>query len=285
MLKKVSLAILAAASVTGVAYANGGTLPPPHHTGACYVGASINGDFVRGAIDSSTLVSFADNGTSSAAGVDQSNDLSAQGVSGDLFVGYQAVFEDRYTLAAELFGSISSAKGSASQVGSAAVNGDVVVDNTVVIPKGTALAAVQSASYKLNNSVGISLLPGIKLTDSTTLYGRVGLVYSRFKFNENFGFGTVANATDVNTNDFGASWTRNRRGLQLGVGMETMVTNNVGIRGEYDWSRYGSSSKDINFGNVALLNSNTATVNPSQSIKIKPTVNQFKFGVTYHFYS
>src|SRR5262249_20316009 len=109
---------------------------------------------------------------------------------------------------------------------------------------------------------GIDLIPGVKVSDSSMLYGRVGWVRGKFRTSID-PFIVSAPANDqifVSTGNF--SRDKSSNGIQLGVGLETMVTNNVSLKVEYDWDRFSNSS----FGG-------------------HPTVNKALVGVTYHFFS
>ncbi len=78
------------------------------------------------------------------------------------------------------------------------------------------------------------------------LYGKVGYIRAKFEADAD-----------------GYSDDNSRNGLQLGLGMETMLTNNVSAKIEYDWNHY------------AKFNGGDA----------RPQVNSVKLGVAYHFMS
>lgn len=137
------------------------------------------------------------------------------GWDGELNTGIGWVFQDHYYLGAEIFGTINNAK-------------------------------IGSTKYKY--SYGIDLVPGVKISDSTMLYGKVGYIRGKFS----------------NITLTGGDKTLN--GLQLGLGMETMVTNNVSAKIEYDYNRFASQ----NFGAFGST---------------RPTVETVKLGVAYHFMS
>jgi len=142
-------------------------------------------------------------------------DVGDSGWDGHLYAGYGMTFQDHYYLGGEVFGAYSS--------------------NKVGVP---------GDDMRLKYSFGISLLPGVKLSDSTMLYTRIGWVNSKFE---------------------GPGFDRSRNGVQLGVGFETMVANNVSARLEYDWARYQRFSA-AGFGAGA-----------------RPEVNVVNLDVSYHF--
>ena len=73
-----------------------------------------------------------------------------------------------------------------------------------------------NTGLKTSYGMGASVLPGFMLNDSTLAYARVGVVRSHF--------------TD---SAFG-----NTNGAQFGLGMQTSVTQNLDVRGEYDFVAY-----------------------------------------------
>jgi opacity protein-like surface antigen len=67
------------------------------------------------------------------------------------------------------------------------------------------------------HSFGISIIPGVRLNESSMLYARIGGIDSHFTYNNN---------NDV--------------GLQVGLGLLTTVSMNWDIRGEYNYTTYRS---------------------------------------------
>jgi len=145
-------------------------------------------------------------------------DLGTVGWGGELNAGIGWVFQDHYYLGGEIFGTANNAS----------------------------IDVLGLAKLKYRYSYGIDLVPGVKISDSTMLYGKVGYVRGNFK-------GTATTT--------GSSSTTNFNGLQLGVGMETMVTNNVSAKIEYDYNRYSKKGGS------------------------RPQIDTVKLGVAYHFMS
>lgn len=98
---------------------------------------------------------------------------------------------------------------------------------------------------KTSYGYGASILPGIMLSDHTIAYARLGVVRSRF---------SKQNVT--------------RTGGQAGLGLQTCLTQNIDIRGEYDYVAY--KSVDGSF-----LNRN--------SWSLTPRSDQVTLGVVYKF--
>jgi opacity protein-like surface antigen len=259
MLKKVLLTNIMLAA-TGVAFANGGSFvpPAPNCVGAFYVGAAVSRDLAHFKTNDVFSVSSASVNNPflpiSPAALDFSRkfDWNANGYDGELFAGYGMVFNDHYTLAAEAFADLSSDKGTITETFRTPIFNSVFVG---------------SSNVRVKNSFGASILPGFKLSSSTNLFARVGWVDSRFQ--EQAGLriaGSNSLITPVNSGLLvQATQSTYKSGIQLGLGMETMVTQNVGIRGEYDWNRYGAIS--------------------GVKQDDKATIEQFKLAALYHFYS
>ncbi len=256
MFNKALIATAVLAASAGLAYANGGTYAPepvagPTHN--CYVGVAVSRDFAHFGFDTFGSV-VTNHYTGQTIVTSHQSDIGNDGWNGEINIGCGGTFQDHYYLAAEIFGDISNVKASTTLSG-------VAIDNF-----GNVDAVGLNGSLKLRYEYGITLVPGVKISDSTMLYAKVGFVRGKFRQNLNGFF--VANSSPVAVNvaalqfDRAVSNNKTSNGLQLGVGLETMVTNNVSAKIEYNWNRY----------------SNTFGVK-------HPTVNSAKLGVAYHFMS
>lgn len=87
---------------------------------------------------------------------------------------------------------------------------------------------------------GASILPGLMLCDQTLLFARLGVVNTHF-----------------------SKFDRNATGGEFGLGMQTSLTQNVDLRGEYDFSAYRSVSRD--------------------GLSTNPRSDQFTVGLVYKF--
>ena len=214
MFKKTLLASAVLAASTGVALANGGSYTPPKPQSAynVYVGAGVSRDAFN--YEEPIAKGYKD-------------DKGGKGWNGDLFAGVGYTFQHRYYIAGEIFGSLSNAK--------------------LAYYDKNAAGKFYKEELQAKHSYGISLIPGVKLSDSTMMYGRVGLNQTKFECKEK-----------------GTSESKNKSGLQLGLGVQTMVANNVSLRMEYDWNHFGDiKAKGIKADNL--------------------TTNQVKLQVAYHF--
>lgn len=88
---------------------------------------------------------------------------------------------------------------------------------------GEIFATAATGEFTSNNGIkttygyGASFIPGVMLSDHTLAFARAGLVRSRF---------SSASATQT--------------GGQVGLGLQTSLTQNVDLRGEYDFTAYRS---------------------------------------------
>ncbi len=165
-----------------------------------------------------------------------SNNTSVRGWDGDINVGYGRYW-DTFYLAGEVHGVISGADGSS---------------NISVVEDGERASA--NSNVKARGSWAVSILPGMKLNDSTLAYIRLGYIQTDFKAS---GSVTVDGATASASN---SKW---KGGFIGGVGMETWIADNVSLRGEYQYSAYSNFSNT--FG------------------KVKPSNSSFTLGLGYHF--
>lgn len=84
---------------------------------------------------------------------------------------------------------------------------------------GTLATAEFTNKGDMKTSYGyyVSVLPGLMLSDHTFGFGRVGYINSRFT--------NVGDSTN---------------GAQVGLGMQSSITQSIDIRGEYDYTAYSS---------------------------------------------
>lgn len=236
---KALTAALILASTTGMVFAKGykgdykgEACPPPQmlKTG-WYLGAQAGYDSyrVRENIVSTTL-GFAANPV-----------ISGNGWVGGLMLGYGMMMNDWFYLGGEVFGNFSG------------------VDQNMSATF-TGLGSLNT-SFQVDGSWGLGLLPGIKMTDSTLTYVRLGWNWANIKQTAsvvNAAGTTVASASKTNTSN----------GFVFGVGMETLIVDNWSLRGEFDHTWYS----DFN-----TLSTATSTVSTN------PSDNQYMLAVIYHF--
>ena len=153
-------------------------------------------------------------------------DLGDTDFAGTIYLGYGFDFDELFDidaledlyLALEVNATFSSIKADANL-------------QTSLEPVISTLTAV-SSSLELNNSYGVSLLPGFWVTEDVLVYLRGGVVWGHI---ESKIIGAISNDTKT-TNQFGG---------QFGGGLEYGVTENVNLRAEYIYTAYQSFDQKI----------------------------------------
>jgi outer membrane immunogenic protein len=195
-----------------------------------YVGAQVGYDNYSTRETTSVAPALSLGGT-----INGNPSVAANGWVGGLFLGYGMYFSNLYYLGLEVFGNGSGASESHNFTAS---NGDSY-----------------NNKFTVGGSYGISLLPGIKLSNATLGYIRLGYNRASMKGQE-----TSTPAGTGGTYDSKSQW---QGGFNYGLGMETYVYQNFSVRTEYTHTNYSSFS-------------NTYT-------KYSPSDNQFMLGLIYHF--
>jgi outer membrane immunogenic protein len=186
--------------------------------GAPYVGAGLG-------VNNSKFKLTEDNGNTL-------DGLGSRGGALNVFGGYGATVNQNIYLGGELFANASNTdvKGSANVVGT---------------------GASANLDLRTKYSYGVSFMPGWMATDHTMVFGRIGVVKTRFEYKETAtGFPSQTSRKNIT-------------GGQLGLGMQTDLTQNLAVRGEYVYTSYRSTTM---LGN-----------------KIKPSTDQFNLGLVYKF--
>lgn len=153
-----------------------------------------------------------------------------RGAIGNLFAGYGAIVSSNLYLGGEVFANLTNTESQES-------------------------SGPNKYTVKNKYGYGISFIPGVMLSDHTMLYGRLGVVRSRFESKA-----TTAAASSTAT--------KTLTGGQVGVGIQTSLTQNLDLRGEYDYTSYGSTK----FNNA-----------PTATMKIQPRADIFTVGLVYKF--
>lgn len=165
--------------------------------------------------------------------------LSATGVFGTLFAGAEKIY-NKYYFAAEVNANVSSVKYNE-------YNHEYVHFNFA------------NTTIKINNSYGISALPGYQFTPNTLFYGRLG--WTNSKFQENTNDPSLANLSS------------RHNGFRYGLGMKQAITDRIALR--MDYSRIGY--KHIQSSTVDV-SSNTI-----KSTELSPSQQLLEFGVVITF--
>jgi len=163
----------------------------------------------------------------------QNPQLSAVGGTGTLFGGYGRYFDEPLYIAAEIFYNVPSA--TTTQI----VNSDV-------------------ASYYLRtlvqNTYGLSFLPGLKLYNSTMIYLRLGYTRLQIKTYE------ASSALDINN-----AQQNGLNAIHYGLGLEVDIFRNFSLRGDYTYI-------------------NGRSITTATGTMVTPSDNQFLIGLNFHFF-
>jgi opacity protein-like surface antigen len=168
----------------------------------------------------------------------QIRDHVAHGAVGGVFLGYGKYFNIVY-LGGEAFGNVYSG-----------------TDKSYANQTQGGVNVISSSERQINQSYGLSAIPGIKLNKMTLLYGRLGYVRGNFTSN-------LSRSTSVTGSLPGVSSSANLNGIDFGIGIEVLLRENMSMRGEFKHSNY--------FGNVI--------VNPGANFS--PRDNMATLGLVY----
>jgi len=159
--------------------------------------------------------------------------VNATGWVGGMMLGYGMMWNSWFYTGAEIFANLNDAERYFSN---------------------TSGASTYTNKIKVKSTYGIGILPGIRLTDSTLTYVRIGWNSATFKTSETVT--SIAASTRNNTS----------HGMVVGIGMEIYTNENWSLRGEFDHTWYSSYNTKSVYGTT-----------------IKPSDNQFMLGMLYHF--
>ncbi len=209
-----------------------------------------------------------------------------------LLGGYGWNFSNRWYIGSELFVNFDSLNGSANQD---------QTGTTVTTPAGAVflgqLASSTITRLQKQWDFGVALLPGFQVSDHALIYGRVGYVGAQFRtrtllaggwfppgnVNGNPNLTAVQNGFLGNFNGR-SSWLS---GLQLGVGVDTWVYENLSLRTEFNINQYENLNNNlltgvnINIINGVPLGQTTTVVSARQRNLVE---DQFNVALIWHFF-
>jgi opacity protein-like surface antigen len=209
-------------------------------------------------------------GVSEVGEQSERNGLKKNSFAGEIFTGYGCDW-DKFYLGAEAY--FKTARGRAKNTATSTM--------TTTLPTFGApitLNSTTTTTAKLRNGeFGIDIRPGVLLTPSTMLYGRVGAAFNRIQLHTT----TVVNnnaATLVNSRK------KNATGLRLGGGMEHEFCSNWALRVDYVYTSYrkvnGSASQA---GAIVAPPLGTGTVATSTTGSAKLNNHTTMLGVAYYW--
>jgi opacity protein-like surface antigen len=248
-----------------------------------YVGAQAGYDSYRvrqtsGVLETGTTTFATDLsavGSPFAHGHSDNPVLNATGFGGGLFLGYGQYIQDLYYLGGEIWANGTNAQTNYNSVDTYAVIDPVLLGYTDTRNIGH--------SVKGQWSWGVSILPGIKVNESTLAYARLG--YARHQIKTGLSDVEFLSATlspdglpfvdGVSTS--GKNWFS---GFAYGLGMETVICQNWSVRGDYTHTNLGSNSNNVAIVPTVFSPVDTALAGSSKS---SASDNQFMLSLIYHF--
>lgn len=280
MLKRTIAAAATLIAFSQVAFANGGTVitaPTPPCTHSCYIGLGMSADVGyfnvnenvkwngQNLINSSPFTKiFSNHWRQATSGVD------AEG-----YIGYGWWMQDRFYLGGEFFGSVTANDG----------NRYVDIESRIPLPFVTAVnKQITSSRWSVLYNLGVSFVPGIKVNKTTELYARVGYEGAKFKLAEASSVSPISFITPFANTIPTHRYSKIKSGVQLGLGLEEMLTEHLSIRAEYDWNQYSTIHTTATGGFLQTGNfGQLATAVETNTISVKPTIHQFIVSFGYHF--
>ena len=260
MFKKCLLAAAILAATSSIALANGGSfVPPPHHCGDFYIGAGISSDMSFLDTELEQIRYDPASAINPTIITIRKKDYGADGWNGELLAGYGHTFMNNIYLGGEIFGQYSSARGS------------IAGYNATLFSSGS--TTVEDESAKIQRTLGIAIAPGYRVAPGSLFYGRVGYINTRFEAN------FVGNSVPYSpfTHNAGLqSFDKNANGLQLGLGVNTQVSNHISIQEGYNWNFYQKFSETI-------ITTDTTGMFQVKTVPFNPVLEQFNLNFIYHF--
>ncbi|QRN02570.1 outer membrane beta-barrel protein [Legionella sp. MW5194] len=214
-----------------------------------YIGANLSGDYSKYNIKL-TDIRFA-TGLVNRFGQTHLTDIA---IAGGLFAGFAIHFPSPFYLGVEGFLNFSDNEAKAA----------IFDDNPVN------LEGLTFASFNVRNKrhAGVAVLPGIKINNNTLAYARAGYINGALKVS---GEGRALLATGVVTT-FNNEHDLN--GFQTGLGLNTTLSKNLSLRGEWVINIYQSFTDPV---------INRRGLVEGSLIFNHPTTSQFNLGLVYHF--
>ncbi len=242
-MKKFAIALATTALTTSAVFADANNFNGPS-IGAQFGLAQSDGSFRSGE-------NFTPNAAGVAAGLTATNafhkaDLSTKGVIGGIHLGWDKVFQNKWLLGIEIYGDLSSLEGKVSRQST---------DRTV---------SADTWKTSMEYSIGVNVRGGVIVSD-TLAYLSLGWVGSEWEIKQTSGHPLEGGLTGKKS-DF-------ESGFRVGLGMATMVNNNLmlSLEGGYTWYgdlKVNKSITSVNINGVNTPINGTAKVDSKYSPEV-----------------
>lgn len=243
-----------------------------------YMGASIGGTTTSVNQDMTVTV-----GINSLGGVLNSDNIGFQtgplslktnnSFKGALYTGFGKCW-DAWYLAAEIFVDLAQYR-----------NLDAIEGDSFETALGGATILVTEEQADTHTKLspfqfGVDLRPGVLLTPTSMLYGRIGFAYVDLNLNTNAVFaGNLPVAPDVWALILPLSVKRDVAALRLGGGLEQHICPRLNVRLDYTYTYYGRESISGAVDETFAASGNIFTLNTDTSVKVYN--NTLMLGLTY----
>jgi opacity protein-like surface antigen len=196
-----------------------------------------------------------------------------------LLAGYGVNFTNRWYTGFELFGNYDDVDGRANWNQSDAVCSIC----------GTTPGQNVNSRLEKEWDFGAAFLPGYQVSDNALLYARVGYVGAEFENtlrwigNTNSSL-TTAQRTVLTNNRDRSKWLN---GLQLGVGVDTLVYQNLSLRTEFNINNYGNYNSNALSASTPVLVQGVPVATTTTTISSRHRHNiedQFNVALIWHFF-
>lgn len=206
--------------------------------------------------------------------------MKGTGWNAGLLAGYGWNFSNRWYLGAELFGNYDDVSGRFSWANGSTTTRTTNGGITTIDISNASVASITSRLEK-EWDFGAALIPGYQVSDQALLYARVGYVGADFNIRNNWSRLTGLSAAQ------NALLTRSRsrwlNGLQLGIGVDTLVYENLSLRTEFNINNYGNYNLDTLVNSTNANGLSTATTVSTRHRHI--IEDQFNVALIWHFFA
>jgi opacity protein-like surface antigen len=214
----------------------------------------------------------------SRANSSESGEMRIYGWNIGLLGGYGFNFSNRWYAGVEIFGDYDD------------------VDASYTVAQVMTAADSFTSRFSKQFDFGAAFMPGYQVSDAALLYARIGYVGSKFEIrtilvgNGGQASGGIGLAPVLAGVPSGSSQTSNFKndkwlnGLQLGVGVDTMILKNLSLRTEFDVNNFGGFRYTANLPAATSLSDIPAPQASSILTRHKNIVeDQFSLALIWHF--